>query len=172
MKMCPPPPLMFKVTSGKRNAGIPSQGTCTPKLEAFVRATSLLTSGRMGPTEWPSVSLSVTLGVHQSLWKLLSSLIPKQEQEMADRGPCASCRTIGTDFSMELHANSNQRTCLLFSTVQMYMTLDSLRNNLCFSQTPYFLREHHYIPLKWPIGWWTSWENCMHICRLVVILEA
>lgn len=163
---------MFKVTSGKRNAGIPSQSASTPKLEAFVRATSLLTAGRMSPPERPSVTLSYTWSPSVPVKIIEFTYIPKQEQERADGGSCASCRTTGTDFSMELHANSNQRACLLFSTVQMFLTLDSLRNNLCFSQTPHFLRWHHCIPLRWSIGWGTSWENCMHTYRLIVILEA
>lgn len=72
----------------------------------------------------------------------------------------------GWTLVWNLNVNSNQRACLLDSTVQMLLASDSSRDNLCFSQTFHSLEGTSLLLSKvvcWAVGFLRKLSMCMFV---------
>lgn len=80
--------------------------------------------------------------------------------------PCTWCADLqGQTSSWDLNINSNQRSCLLFGTVRMWLALESLWNNLCLYHTPHSLEGDVIISLfSGPLGsGFPVWRKYVHV---------
>lgn len=116
---------------------------------------------RTGPGESPIVNCSGytwSLDVSGQLQSSLSFLTWSGDGRWraAALGPCTSCADLqGQTSSWDLNVNSNQRACLLFGTVRIWLALESLRNNLRLYHTPHSLEGMSSFPFlvaHWAVG--------------------